>query len=86
MGASQFFPPAEERVNYCKEFFELDVPGSVPTWDADSKPARVEDAACAIAYWGLVYAMGPNYNKAWRLFDPVDLKHSMKLCHSGCAR
>ncbi|PYI08372.1 TPR domain protein [Aspergillus sclerotiicarbonarius CBS 121057] len=41
--------------------------------------AIIHDRTCAIAYWGLAYAIGPNYNKAWRLFDPVDLEHTMKL-------
>ncbi|KIQ08030.1 tetratricopeptide repeat protein [Rhodococcus sp. MEB064] len=34
--------------------------------------AVVEDPECAIAYWGIAYASGPNYNKAWRLFDTAD--------------
>jgi tetratricopeptide (TPR) repeat protein len=25
---------------------------------------------CAMAYWGLAYATGPNYNKPWDLFEP----------------
>lgn len=48
--------------------------------------AIAQDRNCAIAYWGLAYAMGPNYNKAWRLFDPVDLKNSMKLCHEAAQK
>lgn len=31
------------------------------------------DGDCAMTYWGLAYARGPNYNKAWIRFDPVDL-------------
>ncbi|CAN5834783.1 tetratricopeptide repeat protein [soil metagenome] len=30
------------------------------------------DAGLAIARWGIAYAIGPNYNKAWDAFDPVD--------------
>ena len=30
------------------------------------------DAELAIARWGVAYAIGPNYNKAWDSFDPVD--------------
>ncbi|KAL5365356.1 hypothetical protein BJX96DRAFT_181653 [Aspergillus floccosus] len=41
------------------------------------------DRNCAMAYWGLAYAAGPNYNKAWRLFDPVDLKNSIQICHDA---
>ena len=30
------------------------------------------DADLALARWGIAYATGPNYNKAWDAFDPVD--------------
>jgi tetratricopeptide (TPR) repeat protein len=30
------------------------------------------DPGCALAYWGLAYALGPNYNKPWEAFDPVE--------------
>lgn len=35
--------------------------------------ATDHDENCAMAYWGIAYARGPNYNKAWIRFDPVDL-------------
>ncbi|MCV7226303.1 tetratricopeptide repeat protein [Mycolicibacterium komossense] len=35
------------------------------------------DAELAIARWGIAYAIGPNYNKAWDAFDPVDLAASL---------
>ena len=35
------------------------------------------DADLAIARWGIAYAIGPNYNKAWEAFDPVDLASSL---------
>ncbi|MET0457405.1 MAG: tetratricopeptide repeat protein [Mycobacterium sp.] len=35
------------------------------------------DPALAIARWGVAYAIGPNYNKAWEAFDPVDLAASL---------
>jgi tetratricopeptide (TPR) repeat protein len=28
------------------------------------------DPECALAYWGLAYALGPNYNKPWEAFAP----------------
>lgn len=31
------------------------------------------DASCAMAYWGLAYSVGPNYNKQWSFFDDADL-------------
>lgn len=36
-----------------------------------------------MAYWGLSYAAGPNYNKTWQLFDPTDLGNSFKICYSA---
>lgn len=35
------------------------------------------DQDLAIARWGVAYAIGPNYNKAWEAFDPVDLAASL---------
>ena len=32
------------------------------------------DPRCAMAYRGIAYAMGPNYNKAWDEFDEAELK------------
>lgn len=29
------------------------------------------------AHWGIAYAVGPNYNKGWEAFDPVDLPASL---------
>ena len=41
--------------------------------------AAKSDPSCAMAQWGIAYAAGPNYNKQWAAFDPVDLKKSLKL-------
>ncbi|MDT7795996.1 MAG: hypothetical protein QOD59_5437 [Mycobacterium sp.] len=35
------------------------------------------DSDLAIARWGVAYSMGPNYNKAWEAFDPVDMAASL---------
>ncbi len=35
------------------------------------------DQDLAIARWGIAYSVGPNYNKAWDAFDPVDLAASL---------
>ncbi|KAI9042711.1 uncharacterized protein KD926_005039 [Aspergillus affinis] len=35
------------------------------------------DPNCAMALWGIAYASGPNYNKAWRYFDPEDRQISI---------
>ncbi|KAJ5102633.1 hypothetical protein N7532_003162 [Penicillium argentinense] len=40
--------------------------------------AIAHDPTCAMAYWGLAYAVGPNYNKPWEKFDLGDLHTSVK--------
>jgi tetratricopeptide (TPR) repeat protein len=35
------------------------------------------DPGLALARWGIAYAIGPNYNKAWEAFDSVDLAASL---------
>ncbi|MEM7120073.1 MAG: hypothetical protein AAF563_02275 [Pseudomonadota bacterium] len=35
------------------------------------------DPDCAMAHWGVAYALGPNYNKAWEAFDDVELKSAL---------
>src|SRR5215472_4136204 len=32
--------------------------------------ALEHDQGCAMAYWGISYAAGPNYNLPWHLYDP----------------
>ena len=39
--------------------------------------AIAADPGCAMAHWGLAYALGPNYNKPWAAFDQVDLASSV---------
>ena len=40
--------------------------------------AIAHDPLCAMAYWGLAYAVGPNYNKPWDRFDKRDLRISTR--------
>jgi tetratricopeptide (TPR) repeat protein len=35
------------------------------------------DPNCAMAHWGVAYAVGPNYNKPWEAFDEMDLAASL---------
>ncbi|RMJ27465.1 hypothetical protein PHISP_01662 [Aspergillus sp. HF37] len=44
------------------------------------------DSECAMAFWGVAYAVGPNYNKAWSFFDRSDLKSSAGKASSALAR
>ncbi|WP_159234620.1 tetratricopeptide repeat protein [Mycolicibacterium vanbaalenii] len=44
------------------------------------------DPDLAIARWGIAYAVGPNYNKPWEAFDPVDLAASLQRARTELAR
>ena len=44
------------------------------------------DPGCAMAYWGIAYAIGPNYNKAWGQFDPVELTETTERAYAVTAR
>ena len=35
------------------------------------------DPQCALGYWGLAYALGPNYNKPWEAFGQAELASSV---------
>src|SRR3984885_11152873 len=39
------------------------------------------DPDCAMAYWGVAYALGPNYNKPWEAFDEEDRNTNLKRTH-----
>ncbi|KAF7933921.1 uncharacterized protein EAE98_003630 [Botrytis deweyae] len=45
--------------------------------------AIAHDHSCAIAYWGLAYALGPNYNKPWETFDESDLKTTVQRTYKA---
>ena len=38
-----------------------------------SRRRSAADPDCAMAHWGIAYALGPNYNKPWEFFDDDDL-------------
>ena len=44
------------------------------------------DPGCALAHWGIAYAVGPNYNKDWDAFDAVDLQASLRRAHAAVSR
>lgn len=48
--------------------------------------AAKHDPNCAMAFWGIAYSAGPNYNKAWRYFDPKDLRDSIQRANDAIAR
>src|ERR1700761_5786045 len=45
--------------------------------------AIAQDPGCAMAYWGVAYALGPNYNKPWSVFDKEDLSISVNRTHQA---
>lgn len=45
--------------------------------------AAAADPGCAMAYWGIAYALGPNYNKPWEFFDAGDLARTVDRTHAA---
>ncbi|MER5436016.1 hypothetical protein [Streptomyces sp. NPDC002588] len=41
------------------------------------------DPDCAMAHWGIAYALGPNYNKPWEFFDEDDLARTVARTHAA---
>ncbi len=41
------------------------------------------DPNCAMAYWGIAYAAGPNYNKPWEAFEEDELKQAVVTTHTA---
>lgn len=44
------------------------------------------DPGCGMAYWGLGYTLGPNYNKPWETFDEADLENTVARATAALAR
>ncbi|MHC5906497.1 hypothetical protein ACVNF4_21705 [Streptomyces sp. S6] len=44
------------------------------------------DPECAMAHWGIAYALGPNYNKPWEFFDDKDLTRTVERTHEAVER
>ncbi|KAF2734974.1 hypothetical protein EJ04DRAFT_576515 [Polyplosphaeria fusca] len=36
------------------------------------------DPGCALAHWGVAFALGPNYNKPWDMFDETELNSTLE--------
>lgn len=45
-----------------------------------------EDPECAMAHWGLAFALGPNYNKPWEFFDETELADTVERTHRAARR
>src|SRR5215472_12486566 len=47
--------------------------------------AAAADPGCVMAYWGLAYALGPNYNKPWEAFAPQEVSSSVSRASAALA-
>jgi tetratricopeptide (TPR) repeat protein len=47
------------------------------------KRALEHDPDCAMAYWGIAYSSGCNYNKPWEAFDPEDAQRSVAASYDA---
>ncbi|KKK16647.1 TPR domain protein [Aspergillus rambellii] len=45
--------------------------------------AITQDPQCAMAYWGLAYTLGPNYNKPWQFFEDGELETTVQRTHEA---
>jgi tetratricopeptide (TPR) repeat protein len=43
------------------------------------------DPDCALAYWGLAYALGPNYNKPWEAFAAQEMASAAGRAYAAAA-
>ncbi len=41
------------------------------------------DPDCTLAYWGIAYAIGPNYNKSWEVFTPDEKAPVLEKAHQA---
>ncbi|KAK3186814.1 hypothetical protein K4F52_004560 [Lecanicillium sp. MT-2017a] len=41
------------------------------------------DPDCVMAYWGVAYALGPNYNKPWDLFEHEEMLSATERTHNA---
>ena len=49
------------------------------------KRALDADPDCAMAYWGIAYAIGPNYNMEWRHYDPEGKAKALASAYDATA-
>ncbi len=43
------------------------------------------DPDCAMAHWGIAYAIGPNYNKPWEAFEEDEKPAALEVAHAAVA-
>ncbi len=47
------------------------------------RKALEHDPGCAMAHWGVAYAIGPNYNMSWELFDDAGRAEALRAGHDA---
>eukprot|EP00977_Amphora_coffeiformis_P002482 scaffold464_cov181-Amphora_coffeaeformis.AAC.20 len=47
--------------------------------------ALQHDAKCILAYWGVAYAIGPNYNKPWEAFEEDEKPNALATARQAVA-
>jgi tetratricopeptide (TPR) repeat protein len=47
------------------------------------RKAAEHDGDCAMAYWGIAYAAGPNYNKQWEAFEEGERLQAVAEAHEA---
>ena len=47
--------------------------------------ALKEDGTCAMAHWGIAYAIGPNYNKPWEAFEDDEKPDALQQAQNTIA-
>jgi tetratricopeptide (TPR) repeat protein len=48
--------------------------------------AAAADPGCAMAYWGIAYCIGPNYNKPWEAFEDEEKPEALALALASLAQ
>jgi tetratricopeptide (TPR) repeat protein len=48
--------------------------------------AAEADPSCAMAHWGIAYAMGPNYNRDWIAYEPDELAEMVAAARAAVER
>jgi tetratricopeptide (TPR) repeat protein len=47
------------------------------------RKALTADPKCAMAHWGIAYAIGPNYNKPWEAFEPEEKPEALEVAREA---
>lgn len=48
--------------------------------------AAEADPECAMAWWGIAYANGPHYNRAWIRYTEAEIAQTLPVCHDAVTK